>query len=71
MNVTSEVIPFTIQETDVLNFLIQFAAESNYSVAVWQLPEKRSKLILLAKRTISIDRDSLLEDLESGFAFQM
>lgn len=69
MNVSSEVIPITVQETDLLNFLLQFVCENNFSMAVWQLPEKKSRLVVLAKETRKVSREETLEDLESSFVF--
>jgi isochorismate synthase len=69
MNVSSEVIPFTIHETELLNFLFQFASENKFSIAVWQLPDKKSRLVLLAKETRRVDREQTLEEMEEGFLF--
>lgn len=69
MNVSSEVIPITVQETDLLNFLLQFVCENNFSIAVWQLPEKKSRLVVLAKETRKVSREETLEEMESSFVF--
>jgi isochorismate synthase len=69
MKVTAEAIPAEIRETDLLNFLLRFSYENNCSIAAWQLPDKKSRLVLLAKTTRTITHDSMLEDLESGFIF--
>jgi isochorismate synthase len=67
MNVTSEVAPLTIRETDLLTFLLNFASSNNYSIAAWQLPEKRSRLILLARTVNPVKKDHTLEEMDSGF----
>jgi isochorismate synthase len=69
MNVTSEVIPFTIHETELLNFLLQFANDNNYSIAIWQLPQNRAKQVVLAKQMHPVAPDQTLEEMESGFVF--
>lgn len=69
MNVSSEVIPNIVQETDLLDFLFRFAFENHFSIAVWQLPGNASRLVVLAKETRKVTRDETLEDMESGFIF--
>ena len=69
MNVSSEVIPNTIQETDLLDFLFHFAFRNHSSIAVWQLPGMKSRFVVLAKETRKVNRDETLEDMESGFIF--
>jgi isochorismate synthase len=69
MNVTSEVAPLTINETDLLTFLLSFASTNNYSIAAWQLPEKRFRLILLARKVVPVKKDQTLEEMDSGFIF--
>ncbi len=69
MKLSSDVIESSIHETHLLNFLIQFSFENRYSLAAWQLPDKKSRLIVLAKTTRRLLRNEMLEDLEPGFIF--
>jgi isochorismate synthase len=69
MKATAEAISVTIRETDLLNFLLRFSIESRFSIAIWQLPGKKSRLILLAKKMRTIGDEETLEELESGFVF--
>jgi isochorismate synthase len=66
---TSEVSSLTIRENHLLNFLFQFSFQNNFSVAVWQLPGKKLKHILLSRKAFFLDRDNYLEDIEAGFVF--
>lgn len=66
MQVT-DVDSIVIQENSLINFLFTYANENNLAIAVWQLPEKKSRLILMARNAISLTEDTVLEELSPGF----
>lgn len=57
----------TIHESELFTFLFTYAHDHHHSIAVWQLPESTSKLVVLSKEAIWIDRNTALEEMESGF----
>jgi isochorismate synthase len=69
MSVLSEVKPFTIRETELLFFLFEFVHAHNYSIALWQLPGKKTRLVVLAKEVKHVSAEQSLEELEPGFVF--
>jgi len=59
----------TMTESETISFLIQYAAENNFSVAVWQLPNDPVKHLIIARQEVHINREATLETLQPGFIF--
>ncbi|MGC3946666.1 MAG: chorismate-binding protein [Chryseolinea sp.] len=58
---------FNISEGKCLSFLIQWAFDNQYAVAVWRLPFAPSHHIVLSRKEALLQPDASLEDLPKGF----
>lgn len=68
MNIaTSE--PSKLSEAEYFSILIDYATESNSSIALWQLPNQRVRNVIISRRYQSLKRDILIETLQPGFIF--
>jgi len=67
MEPATSVSTSTISETDCLSFLINYAIENNFSVALWRLPDNRTKHLIVARQHELVKTDTPLEDLPAGF----
>ena len=54
-------------EADYLNTLIAHATANNFSVAVWRLPDNRTKHLIISRKNELLKQDAALEDLPMGF----
>ena len=54
-------------EADYLNTLIGHATENNFSVAVWRLPENKTKHLIISRKHELLKQDTPLEELPMGF----
>lgn len=59
----------TIAEGECLSFLIQWAFDHQYAVAVWRLPFAPSYHVVLSRKEKELEKDEPLEDLPKGFVF--
>lgn len=59
----------SITETEYISFLVDFAVENNFSVAVWRLPNDATKHLIIAQQHELLKRDAAIEELTSGFIF--
>src|SRR5688572_29420702 len=69
MTTTTSVLSTSTTETGYITFLIQYAVENQFAVAVWRLPNDPVKHIIISKKIKSLTRDTLLEEMEPGFVF--
>lgn len=69
METTASVSLPTISETENLSFLISRAIDSNFSVAVWRLPNDETKYLIISRQHELLRPDAPLEDLPAGFIF--
>jgi len=69
MDTTTSVSSSTIAETDYLSFLINYAVDQNFSVAVWRLPNNNTKHLILSREHELLKPDAALEELPTGFVF--
>lgn len=58
-----------IAEGKCLSFLIQWAFDHQYSVAVWRLPFASTHHVVLSRREMLLDMDTFFEELPCGFVF--
>lgn len=58
-----------IAEGKCLAFLIQWAFDNQYAVAVWRLPFAQTHHVVLSRKESLLPADSTLEDLPKGFVF--
>lgn len=59
----------TRHETACLSFLLQYAVDNQFSVAVWRLPHDAERHLLLSRKNVSLPGEAPLEDQGSGFIF--
>jgi len=69
MDTTTSVSSPRIVETDYLSFLINYAVDQNFSVAVWRLPNDNTKHLILSREHELLKPDAALEELPTGFIF--
>ena len=58
-----------IAEGKCLSFLIQWAYDNQYAVAVWRLPFESVHHVVLSRKEALLPADASLEDLPKGFVF--
>ncbi|HMG92963.1 MAG TPA: chorismate-binding protein [Chryseolinea sp.] len=56
-------------EADYLNTLIAHATANNFSVAVWRLPDNKTKHLIISRKHELLKQDATLEELPMGFMF--
>lgn len=56
-------------EEEIFLFLIQYASENKFSLALWHLPNSTTKQIILSQQYNLLKKDQQIEDLPSGFIF--
>jgi isochorismate synthase len=56
-------------EADYLNTLIGHATANNFSVAVWRLPDNKTKHLIISRKHELLKQDAPLEELPMGFMF--
>jgi isochorismate synthase len=69
MRQTTTVVPTTLSETAYLSILLNKAVESQYSVAVWRLPNDPTRHLILSRQIRKINHEVPLEELSAGFLF--
>lgn len=69
MTTTSIFSTTHLTESAYVSFLIQYATENQFAVAVWRLPNDSVKHLIISRKIKSLHRDALLEELEMGFIF--
>jgi len=57
------------EEGKCLSFLIQWAFDNQYAVAVWRLPFETMHHVVLSRSESLLPADASLEDLQKGFIF--
>lgn len=68
-NVHSPIITNHTSEAEFFSTLVDYALDSNSSIALWQLPNDRTKHIILSRDHQSLKKNVPLEDLPQGFIF--
>ena len=58
---------FNISEGKCLSFLIQWAFDNQYAIAVWRLPFDPTHHVVLSRKEASLPSDAALEELPKGF----
>ena len=56
-------------EADYFNTLIAHATANNFSVAVWRLPDNKTKHLIISRKHELLKQDTPLEELPMGFIF--
>jgi isochorismate synthase len=56
-------------ETELLDFLIQYAAANDFAFALWRLPNSGIKHLLISHQHKKLSSDTVIENLEAGFIF--
>lgn len=69
MAISNSVSLPTPTETDYFSFLIDYATQHNFSVALWKLPNASEKRLAISRKHEFITYTTLLEDLPTGFIF--
>jgi isochorismate synthase len=64
----SATLPLQQSETELINGLLQYAADSNYAFALWRLPEASVTNLILSYSPEVIENKTL-EELPEGFIF--
>jgi len=54
-------------EADYLNTLIGYATENSFSVAVWRLPDNKTRHLIISRKHELIKQEAPLEELPTGF----
>lgn len=69
MDIVTSVTVNEKTETELLNFLLNHALENNLPVAVWRLADSPEKHLIISNKHRSLEKDTIIEDLEPGFMF--
>lgn len=69
MDTRTSVAASNISETELLNFLTQFASENDLPIAFWRLPNSARRYLIISQQFKTIDRTASLEELAAGFIF--
>jgi isochorismate synthase len=69
MATSTSVSRLTLTETDYFNFLIDYAIQHHYSIALWRLPDDNRKHLIISKHHEYLKYTAALEDLPEGFIF--
>ncbi|RAW01329.1 chorismate-binding protein [Pseudochryseolinea flava] len=69
MNTTLSVSLSTRSETEYLSLFLNHAFQSNFAIAVWKLPNDKTRYLVLSRKHQILKPDALLEDLSAGFLF--
>lgn len=64
---TTATTPFQRQEEVLFNTLINHAAENEYSIALWRLPNASTKNLILSYSPTLLNINDSIEDLPEGF----
>jgi isochorismate synthase len=66
---TSTTVFNPVSETDLQSFLLNFAVNSDFSLALWRLPNNSARHMILAQQNDLVSKNSPLEDMPTGFIF--
>src|SRR5688500_16050149 len=69
MATSTSVSKVTLTETNYFNFLIDYAIQHHYSIALWRLPHDSNKYLVISKHHEYLKYTAALEDLPPGFIF--
>jgi isochorismate synthase len=69
MATSTSVSKVTLTETNYFNFLIDYAIQHHYSIALWRLPLDSKKYLVISKHHEYLKYTAALEDLPPGFIF--
>ena len=70
MNTNVSVSTFIHSETEYVDFLLDYAFQNNFSVAVWKLPYDTTRHLIISRKHQPLKRDAIiLEELPAGFVF--
>jgi isochorismate synthase len=69
MDTQTSVSAETLSETDFFSFLTNHAFDNKLSIAIWRLPNKTIKHVILSQENKLIKKDFPVEDLPEGFIF--
>ena len=57
-------------ETEIFNFLLQYALENEFPIAFWRLPNSAVRYLIVSQQFRALEKNSItLEDLPTGFIF--
>jgi isochorismate synthase len=69
MQITRSVSTDTKSETEILNFVLQYAFEHELPIAFWRLPNSTTRFLIVSEKYVSLKKDSAIEELPQGFIF--
>ena len=58
-----------LQEKELTQQILRYAHDSEYSFAVWRLPNEISTNLIVSFSQLSFSKETILEDLPEGFLF--
>src|SRR5688572_4418981 len=62
-------IPVQLQEGELLQQILTYALENEYSFALWRLPNDQSTNLIVSFTLSTFLKDNVLEELPEGFLF--
>jgi isochorismate synthase len=69
MNITTSVSPEKKSETEILNFLLNYALENDLPIAFWHLPNAPRRYLIISQTYRVLEKNYPLEELSAGFMF--
>jgi isochorismate synthase len=66
---TSTTVSSALSEVDIQSFLLDFSFTSDFSFALWRLPNNSSRHLILSRQNDLLKKGSPLEELPTGFIF--
>ena len=68
MDITT-LVSSEISETELLDFLTDYATANDFPFALWRLPDSNAKHLLISDHYERLQHDVIIEDLQPGFIF--
>ncbi|MFZ6011301.1 MAG: chorismate-binding protein [Bacteroidota bacterium] len=69
MNTSISVSGQKISETELLSYVIRHCSLLDFPLAWWRLPSSQTKHLLIAEKHQQLGKDTILEELQTGFIF--
>lgn len=69
MNTSTSVEPILLSEVDIQSILLDYSFASEFSFALWRLPNNSSRHLILSRQSEPVKKGGQLEDLPTGFIF--
>jgi isochorismate synthase len=69
MNTVTSVSTETRSETEILNLLLNHALENDLPIAFWRLPNASTRYLIISQAYRSLEKNTPVEDLPTGFMF--